>query len=135
MGKGEGYTLHTGEMIYNDRSGVCKDKAGIAITMLRAAGYTVLEAEHGRHALEVAAGHHGPILLLVSDVIMPELNGRKLAQEMIRTHQGLRVMFISGYTDDVLDSEVSRDKGMDFLQKPFSPAALLQRVRKLLDQP
>jgi DNA-binding response OmpR family regulator len=45
------------------------------------------------------------------------------------------VMFVSGYTDDVLGSEVSRGKGMDFLQKPFSPAALLQRVRKLLDQP
>jgi FixJ family two-component response regulator len=66
---------------------------------------------------------------------MRELDGRKLSQEMIRTHPGLRVMFVSGYTDDVLDSEISRGKGTDFLQKPFSPAALLQRVRKLLDQP
>jgi PAS domain S-box-containing protein len=117
---------------------VCEDEEPVrrlTCKVLRTAGYTVLEAEHGRHALEVAAGHHGPIHLLVSDVIMRELNGRKLSQEMIRTHPGLRVMFISGYTDKVLDSDVSRGKGMDFLQKPFSPTALLQRVRKLLDQP
>ena len=87
------------------------------------------------HALEVAAGHRGPIHLLVSDVIMRELDGRKLSQEMTRTHPGLQVMFVSGYTDDVLDSEVSRGKGTDFLQKPFTPAALLQRVRELLDHP
>ena len=117
---------------------VCEDEEPVrrlACKVLRTAGYTILEAENGRHALEVAAGHHGPIHLLVSDVIMRELDGRKLSQEMIRTHPGLRVMFVSGYTDDVLDSEVSRGKGMDFLQKPFSPASLLQRVRKLLDQP
>jgi CheY-like chemotaxis protein len=117
---------------------VCEDEEPVrrlTCKVLRTAGYTVLEAEHGRHALEVAAGHHGPIHLLVSDVIMRELNGRKLSQEMIRTHPGLRVMFISGYTDNVLDSDVSLGKGMDFLQKPFSPTALLQRVRKLLDQP
>jgi PAS domain S-box-containing protein len=117
---------------------VCEDEEPVrqlACDVLRTAGYTVLEAENGRHALEVAAGHGGPIHLLVSDVIMPELDGRKLSQEMIRAHPGLRVMFVSGYTDDMLDSKVSRSKGMDFLQKPFSPAALLQRVRKLLDQP
>jgi signal transduction histidine kinase len=117
---------------------VCEDEESVrrlACLALRTAGYTVLEAEHGRHALEVAAGHRGPIHLLVSDVIMPELDGRKLSQEMTRIHLGLRVMFVSGYTDNVLDSEVSRGKGTDFLQKPFTPAALLQRVRKLLDQP
>jgi DNA-binding response OmpR family regulator len=54
---------------------------------------------------------------------------------MIRTQPGLRVMFVSGYTDDVLDSEISRGKGVDFLQKPFTPAALLQRTRELLNRP
>jgi len=117
---------------------VCEDEEPVrrlACQVLRTAGYTVLEAENGRHALEVAAGHRGPIHLLLSDVIMPELDGRKLSQEMTRTHPGLQVMFVSGYTDDVLDSEVSRGKGTDFLQKPFTPAALLQRVRELLDHP
>jgi CheY-like chemotaxis protein len=117
---------------------VCEDEdlvRELAGRVLRTAGYTVLEAENGRHALEVAAAHRGPIHLLVSDVITPELDGKKLFQEMIRTHPGLRVMFVSGYTNDVLDSDVSRGQGMDFLQKPFSPAALLQGVRKLLDQP
>ena len=117
---------------------VCEDEEPVrrlTCQVLRTAGYTVLEAENGRHALEVAAGHRGPIHLLLSDVIMPELDGRKLSQEMTRTHPGLQVMFVSGYTDDVLDSEVSRGKGTDFLQKPFTPAALLQRVRELLDHP
>jgi PAS domain S-box-containing protein len=117
---------------------VCEDEEEVrrlVCEVLRSAGYTVLEAEHGRHALEVAAGHRGPIHLLVSDVIMRELDGRKLSQEMTRTHPGLQVIFVSGYTDYVLDSEVSRGKSVDFLQKPFTPAALLQRVRELLDQP
>jgi CheY-like chemotaxis protein len=116
---------------------VCEDEElvrELASHVLRAAGYTVLEAENGRHALEVAADHRGPIHLLVSDVVMPELDGRKLSQEMIRTHPGLRVMFVSGYTNAVLDSEVSIGEGTDFLQKPFTPAVLLQRIRKLLDQ-
>ena len=72
---------------------------------------------------------------MISDVVMRELDGRKLSQEMIRTHPGLRVIFISGYTDDVLNSEVFSGEGMDFLQKPFGFTALLQRVRKLLDRP
>jgi hypothetical protein len=117
---------------------VCEDEEPVrrlACDVLRTAGYTVLEAEHGRHALEVAAGHHGPIHVLISDVVMRELDGRKLSREMIRTHPGLRVIFISGYTYDVVNSEVFSGEGMDFLQKPFGPTALLQRVRKLLDRP
>jgi PAS domain S-box-containing protein len=117
---------------------VCEDEEPVrrlACKVLRAAGYTILEAENGRGALEVAAAQRGPIHLLVTDVIMQELDGRKLSQEMLRAHPGLRVLFVSGYTDDVLDSEIPLGKGRDFLQKPFSPATLLQRVRKLLDQP
>jgi CheY-like chemotaxis protein len=108
------------------RRGVCKD--------LRAAGYTVLEAENGKHALEVAAGYGDKIDLLVSDVIMPEMNGKQLAEAMITRYPEMRIVFISGYTDDVLDGEVCRGEGRDFLQKPFAPKDLLRRVRNLLDQ-
>jgi two-component system cell cycle sensor histidine kinase/response regulator CckA len=109
------------------RRGACKD--------LRAAGYTVLEAENGKHALDVAAGYGEKIDLLVSDVIMPEMNGKRLAEELTRSRPRLRVLFVSGYADDVLDGEVAHGEGSDFLQKPFSPNDLLGRVRNLLDQP
>ena len=98
-------------------------------------GYTVLEAENGKQALALAADYHRPIHLLVSDVIMPEMDGEKLAEEMAKSHPGMRTVFISGYTDDVLDGEVLRSEGKDFLHKPFSPNDLLQRVRALLDRP
>jgi DNA-binding response OmpR family regulator len=103
--------------------------------VLRAAGYTVLEAEDGRAALAVAEGHRGPIHLLVSDVVMPEMDGRRLFQELARSRPGMRVMFVSGYTDDVIDGELSRAEGWGFLQKPFSTSALRSRVREMLDQP
>jgi PAS domain S-box-containing protein len=108
------------------RRGVCKD--------LRAAGYTVLEAENGKHALDVAAGYGDKIDLLVSDVIMPEMNGKQLAEAMTTRYPEMRIVFVSGYTDDVLDDKVCRGEGRDFLQKPFAPNDLLRRVRNLLDQ-
>jgi PAS domain S-box-containing protein len=117
---------------------VCEDEERVRqllCRVLRAAGYTVLEAEDGSAALAVAAGHQGPIHLLVSDVIMPEMDGRKLFQEMVRSRPGMRVMFVSGYTDDVVDPETSWGTGWGFLQKPFSPSTLRERVREMLDQP
>jgi PAS domain S-box-containing protein len=117
---------------------VCEDDElvrRLACQVLRTAGYTVLEAENGKHALAVVASCGGPIHLLVSDVVMPEMDGRRLAEEMGRSRPGIRVVFVSGYTDEVLDGEVLRGEGKDFLQKPFSPEDLLKRVRGLLDQP
>jgi signal transduction histidine kinase len=117
---------------------VCEDEEVVRqllCRVLRAAGYRVLEAEDGRAALAVAAGHQGPIHLLVSDVVMPEMDGGKLFQEMARNRPETRVMFVSGYTDDVIDVEASWGTGWGFLQKPFSPSALRERVRELLDQP
>jgi len=115
---------------------VCEDEEPVrrvACQVLRAAGYKILEAENGKRALDAAARHDGKIDLLISDVIMPEMNGKELAVEMGRRYAGMRVMFISGYTDDVLDDQVHRGEGKDFLQKPFNPTTLLRRVRDLLD--
>ena len=73
--------------------------------------------------------------LLISDVIMPEMNGKELAEAMVSRYPGIRVLFVSGYTDDVFDREVCQGAGRDFLQKPFAATDLLRRVRDLLDEP
>jgi len=76
--------------------------------------------------------HEGPIDLLVSDVVMPELGGRELAEAAMKLRPGLKVMFMSGHTQDVILKE-GIQKGVPFLQKPFTPAALAQKVRETLD--
>jgi PAS domain S-box-containing protein len=101
--------------------------------MLTANGYAVLEARHGRDALLVAERHRGPIQLLVTDVVMPEMGGRELAERLRARHPGLRVLYISGYTSD----EVVR-KGVDgsaFVAKPFTSDVLLRSVRATLAEP
>jgi PAS domain S-box-containing protein len=114
---------------------VCEDEGAVRRGLcqnLRTAGYTVLEAKNGKHALEVAAESGGKIDLLISDVIMPEMNGRELAAAMTSRHPDLRILFISGYTDDVLGDDALAREGANFLQKPFSTNALLRCVHGLL---
>ncbi|MDB5310155.1 MAG: Blue-light-activated protein [Gemmataceae bacterium] len=103
--------------------------------VLRQAGYAVLEAADGDTALRVAAGHAGPIHLLVTDVVMPGFGGREVAEQLAGRHPGMRVLFVSGYTDDaVVRHGVLYDR-VNFLQKPFTPIALAQKVREVLDAP
>ena len=100
---------------------------------LSANGYIVLEARHGRDAILTADRHRAPIHLLLTDVVMPEMGGRELAERLTAHRPDLRVLFISGYTSD----EVVRRGigGAGFLQKPFTSADLLRAVRERLDQP
>jgi PAS domain S-box-containing protein len=100
---------------------------------LSANGYMVLEARHGRDAILTADRHRAPIHLLLTDVVMPEMGGRELAERLTAHRPDLRVLFISGYTSD----EVVRRGigGAGFLQKPFTSADLLRAVRERLDQP
>lgn len=108
---------------------------GLTRHILQNAGYAVLEAAGGDEALRVAIGHTGRIHLLVTDVVMPGLGGRAAAERLAERHPGLRVLFVSGYTDDaVVRHGVLHDK-VNFLQKPFTPAALAGKVREVLDQP
>lgn len=100
--------------------------------VLAAAGYTILEAENGSHAVDVAAQHAGSIHLLITDVVMPMMGGRELAERLPEVRSGIKVLFISGYTDDQC---FTLDEGASFLQKPFAPADLLSRVRELLNAP
>ncbi len=105
----------------------------VTLRALRAGGYRVLAASSGREALEVAAREEGPLHLLVTDVVMPGLNGRQLANELTRLRPTLRVLFVSGYAGDVIAQAGAVDSGVELLGKPFTKVALLGRVRALLD--
>ncbi|HTP52370.1 MAG TPA: bacteriohemerythrin [Anaeromyxobacteraceae bacterium] len=104
----------------------------VTVRSLRSSGYHVLVASDGREAIEMAL-RKGPLDLLLTDVIMPGLNGRELADEVRRTRPDLRVLYMSGYTQDVISQAGVLDSGIEFLPKPFTPALLQERVRKVLD--
>jgi PAS domain S-box-containing protein len=103
--------------------------------ILQIKGYRVLEARHGREALELAAQFEGRIDLLVTDVVMPHMSGREVADRILTSRPGLKVLFISGYTDNVIDPHGLLEPGVHFLQKPFSPEVLARKVREILDSP
>jgi PAS domain S-box-containing protein len=98
-------------------------------------GYTVLDAPNGGEALRVGETHAEPIHLLVTDVIMPGMNGRDLAEMFQALHPETRVIFASGYTDDAIVRHGVLEPGVDFVQKPFAPDALGRKVREVLDRP
>jgi PAS domain S-box-containing protein len=95
-------------------------------------GYTVLEARNGEEAARVAAAHPGPIHLLLSDVVMPGANGREAAERIQASRPGTKVLFMSGYTEDAVLTRSVLEAGIAFLEKPFSPAALEDKVREVL---
>ncbi len=105
----------------------------VAATILRRKGYTVLEASNGEEGLRVAADCSSEIHLLLTDVIMPRMNGRVLAQELASPRPETKVLFISGYTDDAIIHHGVLEAGVFFLHKPFSPEELLRKVREVLD--
>jgi len=98
-------------------------------------GYTVLEAHHGKHAIQVCEQHAGPIHLLVTDVVMPEMSGREVAEHLKPSRPNMKVLFMSGYTDKAIVHHGELDPGTAFLQKPFTPDALASKVREVLDAP
>ncbi|HXN99230.1 MAG TPA: CHASE4 domain-containing protein [Candidatus Acidoferrales bacterium] len=100
---------------------------------LSGCGYSVLEAADGVQALEIAAMHPGVIQLLVTDVVMPRLSGRELAAQIASSRRDLKVLYISGYTDDSVFRHGVLEGGMEFLQKPFNLKALAQKIREILD--
>ncbi len=101
-------------------------------TMLRNLGYTVLAAEDPLEALEKCAQYDGRIDLLLSDVIMPRMNGRDLAVRLLQLHPGSKCLYMSGYTADIIAHQGVLDEGIHFLQKPFSHATLAAKVREAL---
>ena len=106
----------------------------LACRVLEAQGYQVLSASNGQDALHTAREHRGsPIRLVVTDVIMPLMGGRMMAEWLKTTYPDLKILFTSGYTDDTITHHGLLEAGIEFLSKPYIPAALVRKVREMLD--
>jgi CheY-like chemotaxis protein len=106
----------------------------LARQVLEQKGYKVLTARHGAEALIVAEQYDGPIHLLLTDVVMPEMNGKDLAERLLAIRSDLRVIYMSGYADAAIFQNGSVPETANYLQKPFTPASLLRKVREVLDE-
>ena len=105
----------------------------LARQYLETQGYKILEAEDGAAALQIAAGHKGALDLLLTDVVMPGMNGRELARHVTTQRPDIRVLYMSGYAENAVGHDGTLDAGINLLQKPFSLPALKDRVREVLD--
>jgi len=115
---------------------LAEDDAGVrklAKTILQTHGYTVLEAAQGEDALRLSGQHEGLIHLMVTDMVMPEMSGRELAERLKPLRPNMKVLLMSGYTDKAMLHHGELDPGMAFLQKPFTPQTLARKVREVLD--
>ncbi len=107
---------------------------GLAARVLRKQGYNVLEAVNGGEALQIADTYSGKIDLLLTDVVMPQIGGKELYDQLKPLRADLKVLFTSGYTETAIMQQGNLPPGVAFLQKPFSPIFLTHKVRELLDQ-
>jgi PAS domain S-box-containing protein len=118
-------------LLVEDEKGVRE----LAKRALRHQGYHILEAEHGDEALQICQAYQGPIHLLLTDVIMPNrMSGRELAEQVKALLPDTKILYMSGYTDDVIVQHGVLDASVNFLQKPFNPSDLLRKVREVLDE-
>jgi response regulator RpfG family c-di-GMP phosphodiesterase len=101
--------------------------------ILQNKGYTILEASHGNDAIEVCDKFEGSIHLMVTDVIMPHMSGRELAERLAPLRPEMRVLYMSGYPDNTIVQHGVLEPGTAFLQKPFTINALELKVREILD--
>ena len=122
--KGAGETL----LLVEDDHAVRK----MAQAMLQRAGYTVLVADSAKQALELAEEHAGSIRLLITDVIMPEMNGKELAERLSKNFPNLKVLFMSGYTADAIAHHGVLDEDVNFIQKPFNQKDLAEKIWRVL---
>ena len=111
------------------------DVRDYARDVLEAHGYTVLVAADGAGALSAAATHGRPIHLLLTDVVMPRMSGRELAERLVQQRPDLAVLYMSGYPDRAVVDHGILGPGMTFLQKPVSTDALARKVREIMDTP
>jgi two-component system cell cycle sensor histidine kinase/response regulator CckA len=103
-------------------------------TFLEDSGYNVLEARHGGEGLALCGKRQEPIDLLLTDIVMPKMGGRELAEQAKPLHSEMKVLFMSGYTDDTLIREGIEVRDTPFLQKPFTLTELAHMVREVLDR-
>ena len=107
----------------------------MATEILRESGYLVLEAKHPNEALTLAAQYAGEIHLMLTDVVMPQMGGRELAEQLMPIRPDMKVLYMSGYTDDAIVHHGVLEEGMAFIAKPFSIDALTRKLRETLDAP
>jgi len=105
----------------------------VLLEMLQQTGYRVITAEGGREALEICRKTNTPIHILITDVVMPQMGGRELAARLRQVAPGLKVLFVSGYTDSAIVHHGVLDAGTHFLQKPFTVEQLAGKVREVLE--
>jgi signal transduction histidine kinase len=107
----------------------------LAVETLRERGYTVMEAGNGEEGLRIARQHHGKIDLVLTDVVMPVMGGKEMADALRGTHPDTKILFTSGYTEDAIGHHGVLRAGIQFLQKPYLTVTLARRVREVLDEP
>jgi CheY-like chemotaxis protein len=105
----------------------------ILAAKLKKANYQVLTASDGLEALKMSGDHAGSITVLVTDVVMPKMNGIQLAKLLRRQRPEVLVIFMSGYTEDMLETYEIDSKNVDLLPKPFNPDVLLEKIRQVID--
>jgi len=101
---------------------------------LSAHGYEVIQAQSGGEGIHFASSYDGLLHLLLTDVVMPEMNGRQVYENIITIHPDIKVLYMSGYTDNVIDHHIILDEKLNFLQKPFTVQQLMQKIRQVLSQ-
>ena len=106
----------------------------ITVRTLEDLGYTVIQAGEGEEALALCEHHTGPIHLMLTDVVMPRMGGKELADRLHQIRPELLVLFMSGYTDDAIVDHGILQEGIDFIHKPFTSEVLARRVREALDR-
>jgi len=107
----------------------------LAVRVLDELGYKVLQSSNGEQAIALSRGHGGRIDLLMTDVVMPGMNGGELANQLVLHRPEMKVLFTSGYTEDVIVHHGVLDDEVSFLAKPYSPSALAKKIREVLDAP
>jgi CheY-like chemotaxis protein len=116
-------------LLVEDEEGV----RGLARIALVSQGYHVLEARDGAEAIKMATEFAGAIDMVITDVVMPRMSGREVSDSLAESRPGIKVLYVSGYTDDAIVRHGVCEKGTAFLHKPFGPATLVRKIRETLD--
>lgn len=117
---------------------VAEDEEGVrslVCLILQSSGYKVIEARNGQEALALAKTHQSTIHLLITDIVMPTIGGRELSNKVRSIRPGIKILYLSGYSEDLLADQNELEPDSIFLQKPFTPIALTGKVREILDAP
>jgi DNA-binding NtrC family response regulator len=107
---------------------------GFIRTLLERSGYAVLDASNGHEAIDIVSARGSAIHLLVTDVVMPRMSGRELAENVRSISPGIRLLYVSGYTDDAVFRHGMTEGEINFIQKPFRSMDFLRKVREILDE-